>query len=65
MRKRESGSIPLCERALLDDRSLAAYLDVGVQTARKISREACAERHFGKLKRNDRRLIDEYLRSLN
>lgn len=65
MRKRESGSIPLCERALLDDHNLAAYLDVGLKTAREISMQAHAVRHFGRLKRNDRKAIDEYLRSMN
>lgn len=65
MKKRESGSIPLYERALLDDRNLAIYLDVGLHTAREISTKAGAVRHFGKLKRNDRQAIDEYLRSMN
>lgn len=64
MKKREIGTIPLSERALLDDRNLAEYLDVGLSTARRISREAGAERRFGRLKRNDRRLIDEFLNSL-
>lgn len=64
MKKREIGTIPLSEKALLDDRNLAEYLDVGLATARRISREAGAERRFGRLKRNDRRLIDEFLRSL-
>lgn len=65
MKKREIGTIPLSERALLDDRNLAEYLDMGLSTARRISREAGAERHFGRLKRNDRRLIDKYLQSHN
>jgi len=64
MNAKKKGTIPLSEKALLDDRNLAEYLDCGLSTARKISREAGAERWFGRTKRNDRQLIDKYLKCL-
>lgn len=64
MNARSKGTMPLSERALLSDKSLAEYLDCGLATARKISREAEAIRKFGKTKLNDRRAIDEFLKYL-
>lgn len=64
MYKRNENSLPLEERALLNDADLARYLSTGRATARKISEEAGAVVYFGRLKRNDRRKIDEYLKYL-
>ena len=64
MNKRNEGSLPFKERALLNDSDLAQYLSLGLTTARKISEEAGAAVYFGKSKRNDRRKIDEYLQYL-
>lgn len=64
MNKRNEGSLPFKERALLSDADLAQYLSMGLTTARKISEEAGAVVYFGRSKRNDRRKIDEYLQYL-
>lgn len=64
MYKRNENSLPLEERALLNDTDLARYLSTGRATARKISEEAGAVVYFGRSKRNDRRKIDEYLKYL-
>lgn len=64
MNKRNEGSLPFKERALLSDADLAQYLSTGLTTARKISEEAGAVVYFGRSKRNDRRKIDEYLQYL-
>lgn len=64
MHKRNENTLPLEERALLNDTDLARYLSTGRATARKISEEAGAVVYFGRSKRNDRRKIDEYLKYL-
>lgn len=64
MQSRNRGTLPLSEKALLDDKSLAEYLDTGLATARKISRLANAEVYIGRTKRNDRKKIDKYLQYL-
>lgn len=64
MHKRNENTLPLEERALLNDTDLAQYLSTGRATARKISEEAGAVVYFGRSKRNDRRKIDEYLKYL-
>lgn len=64
MNKQNENTLPLEERALLNDVDLARYLSTGRATARKISEEAGAVIYFGRTKRNDRRKIDEYLKHL-
>ena len=64
MNKRNEGSLPFKERALLNDSDLAQYLSLGLTTARKISEEAGAVVYFGKSKTNDRTKIDDYLQYL-
>ena len=48
MHKRNENTLPLEERALLNDTDLAQYLSTGRATARKISEEAGAVVYFGK-----------------
>lgn len=64
MYKRNKNTLPLEERALLNDIDLAQYLSTGRVTARKISEEAGAVVYIGRSKRNNRRKIDEYLKYL-
>ena len=47
MNKRNEGTLPFKERALLNDSDLAQYLSLGLTTARKISEEAGAVVYFG------------------
>lgn len=64
MEARNRGSLPLSQKALLDAKNLAEYLDVGVATARKIGKMADAEIRFGKTVRYKPQKVDEYLKYL-
>lgn len=64
MEQRNRGALPLSEKALLDAKSLAIYLDIGIATARKIGKEANAEVRFGKSVRYKTQKIDEFLKYL-
>lgn len=61
MKARKRGTMPLYEKALFDANNLAEYLDVGVQAARRIGKEADAEIRFGKTVRYKKSKIDLFL----
>ncbi len=61
MKARKRGTMPLSEKALFDAYNLADYLDVGIQAARRIGKEADAEIRFGKTVRYKKAQIDLFL----
>ena len=61
MKARKRGTMPLYEKALFDANNLAEYLDVGVQAARRIGKEADAEIRFGQTVRYKKSQIDLFL----
>lgn len=61
MKARRRGTMPLSEKVLFDASNLAEYLDVGVQAARRIGKEADAEIRFGKTVRYKKSQIDLFL----
>ena len=61
MKARRRGTTPLSEKALFDANNLAEDLDLGVQAARRIGKEADAEIRFGKTTRYKKEKIDLYL----
>ena len=61
MKARKLGTMPLYEKGLFDANNLAEYLDVGVQAARRIGKEADAEIRFGKTVRYKKSQIDLFL----
>jgi len=65
MRKTSDFNVPITEKILLTDKELQALLGVGRKSAVEISIAAGARISIGKLKRNNRKIIEEYLNKIS